>query len=172
MWHDIEAEVDLLNFGVVADAAAQLVRDSRSKPLTIGISGGWGVGKSSLVNMIGSKLRGDADAEKRYITLEFNAWLYQGYDDARQALLQSVAETLAKVSKDRKPLLQKVMAWRHRIRWLKVAQLLGPTVGGAMLGTAVGPVALLSELSAASSMASERRIRTRKSRRCGLRTRR
>ena len=26
MWHDIEAEVDLLNFGVVARAAADLIR--------------------------------------------------------------------------------------------------------------------------------------------------
>ena len=56
MWHDIEAKVDLLNFHVVAVAAAQLVRDSGGQPLTIGISGGWGVGKSSLVKMIGATL--------------------------------------------------------------------------------------------------------------------
>ena len=28
MWHDIEAEVDLLNFGLVANAAATLIRDA------------------------------------------------------------------------------------------------------------------------------------------------
>ena len=54
MWHDIEAKIDLLNFNLVAEAAAQLVRDSEGQPLTIGISGGWGVGKSSLVKMIGA----------------------------------------------------------------------------------------------------------------------
>ena len=45
MWHDIEAEVDLLNFGVVARAAADLIRQAGGAPLTIGVSGGWGAGK-------------------------------------------------------------------------------------------------------------------------------
>jgi len=78
MWHDIEAKVDLLNFNVVAVAAGQLVRDSGGQPLTIGISGGWGVGKSSLVKMIGATLSKDNDSDKKYVFLEFNAWLYQG----------------------------------------------------------------------------------------------
>jgi hypothetical protein len=41
MWHDIEAEVDLLNFGLVANAAANLIRQAGDTPVTIGISGGW-----------------------------------------------------------------------------------------------------------------------------------
>ena len=51
MWHDIEAEVDLLNFGVVARAAADLIRQADGTPLTIGVSGGWGAGKSTLVKL-------------------------------------------------------------------------------------------------------------------------
>ena len=37
-----------------------------------------------------------------YVFVEFNAWLYQGYDDARAALLDTVASTLAKEADARK----------------------------------------------------------------------
>ena len=52
MWHDVETNKDLLNFTIVADTAAQLVRESAGQPLSIGVSGKWGTGKSSLVNAL------------------------------------------------------------------------------------------------------------------------
>jgi len=39
MWNDVEAKIDLLNFSHVAKAAAQLIQDAGSEPLTIGVSG-------------------------------------------------------------------------------------------------------------------------------------
>lgn len=79
MWHDVETTKDLLNFTVVADTAAQLVRESAGQPLSIGVTGNWGTGKSSLVKMIKASLV-KADAKKgKYVFLTFNAWLYQGY---------------------------------------------------------------------------------------------
>ena len=41
MWNDVETTNDLLNFGIVADTAAQLIRDSGNEPLSIGISGSY-----------------------------------------------------------------------------------------------------------------------------------
>lgn len=107
MWHDVETSTDLLNFSVVADTAAQLIRDSGGEPLSIGISGSWGVGKSSLVKMVAESLKKTESADKKYIFLDFNAWLYQGYDDARMALLQSVSDKLIKEAEDKKGLLEK-----------------------------------------------------------------
>ena len=143
MWHDIEAKVDLLNFSLVADAAAQLIRDSAGQPLTVGISGGWGVGKSSLVKMVGARLLADKGAEKQYVFLEFNAWLYQGFDDARQALLQAVSDKLIAVATERQTFLAKALAFRKRIRWLKLGRIAVPALAGMALGTAVGPVGTL-----------------------------
>ena len=57
MWHDVETTRDLLNFSVVAETAAQLIRESNGEPISIGISGKWGTGKSSLVKMIGNSLK-------------------------------------------------------------------------------------------------------------------
>lgn len=141
MWHDVETTKDLLNFSVVAETAAQLVRESGGQPLSIGVSGNWGTGKSSLVKMIGASLK-KADAEaKKYIFLEFNAWLYQGYDDARMALLQSVADMLVAESEQRKTHVDKALEFAKRVRWFRVGKLLAPTISGALLGgTLAGPV--------------------------------
>jgi predicted KAP-like P-loop ATPase len=143
VWHDIEAKVDLLNFNLVAEAAAQLIRDSEGQPLTIGISGGWGVGKSSLVKMVGATLLADKGADKQYVFLEFNAWLYQGFDDARQALLQAVSDKLIAIAKERQTFLDKALAFRKRIRWLKLGRIAAPAVAGMAVGTAFGPVGTL-----------------------------
>jgi len=141
MWHDVETTKDLLNFTVVADTAAQLVRESAGQPLSIGVSGNWGTGKSSLVKMIGASLR-EADAtDQKYVFLEFNAWLYQGYDDARMALLQSVADKLLAEAEERKTHVDKALEFVKRVNWLRVGKLLAPTVSGALLGgTLGGPV--------------------------------
>ena len=92
MWNDIETTDDLLNYSVIAQTAAQLIKDSDSMPLSIGVSGSWGTGKSSLVKMIGKTLKEQDAGSDQFVFLEFNAWLYQGYDDARLALLQSVSD--------------------------------------------------------------------------------
>jgi predicted KAP-like P-loop ATPase len=52
MWADVETSQDFLNFRVMAGLAAQMILDAKRKPLSIGISGGWGVGKSSMVKLI------------------------------------------------------------------------------------------------------------------------
>lgn len=138
MWHDIETEKDLLNFTVVADTAAQLVLESAGQPLSIGISGSWGTGKSSLVKMIGASLRKADVDECKYVFLEFNAWLYQGYDDARMALLQSVADKLLAEAEARKTHVEKAVEFVKRVNWLRVGKVLAPTVTGALAGGTIG----------------------------------
>ncbi len=138
MWHDVETNKDLLNFTVVADTAAQLVRESAGQPLSIGVSGNWGTGKSSLVKMIGASLRKADAGEGKYVFLEFNAWLYQGYDDARMALLQSVADNLLAEAEARKTHVDKAVEFVKRVSWLRVGKLLAPTVSGALVGGTVG----------------------------------
>ncbi len=142
MWHDIETTDDLLNFTVVADTAAQLVRELAGQPLSIGVSGSWGTGKSSLVKMIGASLeKADGDDGNNYIFLEFNAWLYQGYDDARMALLQTVAEKLLAEAERRESHADKAGEFLKRVNWLRLGKLLAPTVSSSLLGGVLcGPV--------------------------------
>ncbi len=138
MWHDLETTNDLLNFQSLSKVAAELIKDSGNEPLSIGISGSWGSGKSSLVKMIGKEL----DEEyTEYIFLEFNAWLYQGFDEAKIALLQSVSDKLLEKAQTDKDLLEKVKKLVKKINWFKLIKLSAPVVTGATIGgVAGGPV--------------------------------
>ena len=46
MWNDIETTQDFLNFSVIADTVAELIVESNGQPISIGVSGNWGAGKS------------------------------------------------------------------------------------------------------------------------------
>lgn len=152
MWNDIETTVDYLHFSVVADTVAELIIESNGNPISIGVSGNWGAGKSSMVKMIGESLKKNdsekAEKEKNYVFLEFNAWLYQGYDDARTALLQVVADKLNDEVKKRSSLkdtvVEKTKNFAKRINWLQLTKLLVPLTVGFIPGAApVGAIASL-----------------------------
>lgn len=147
MWHDIEAEVDLLNFGMVAHAASDLIRGACGAPLTIGVSGGWGAGKSTLVKLVKADLDASLKTEgvtPSFVLMEFNAWLYQGYDDARQALLQSVSDRLLEEAEKRKTFVDKAKEFSKRIKLLKLGQIAAPALTHIAVGTvAAGPLGAL-----------------------------
>ncbi|MFY3533274.1 MULTISPECIES: KAP family P-loop NTPase fold protein [Achromobacter] len=147
MWHDIEAEADLLNFGLVANAAANLIKNAGNSPVTIGISGGWGAGKSTLVKLVQAQLgQGIAPDDKKppYILMEFNAWLYQGYEDARQALLQAVADRLVEEASRRKTFIDNALDFAKRVKLLKLGRIVAPAVAHVAVGSvAAGPLGAL-----------------------------
>jgi len=140
MWNDVETTQDLLNFKVIADTAARMIKDGNGEPVSIGVSGSWGAGKSSLVQMIGESLK-SLDGGKNYIFVNFNAWLYQGYDDARMALLQKVADKILEESKSRATCIDKAKEFIKRINWLRAVKLMSPVATGIITGGVVaGPV--------------------------------
>lgn len=87
MWADNETATDLLGFSVHKDVIKQLVLTENLLPLTIGVFGDWGSGKSSVMRM----LQQDLEKEHEDIAcLYFNGWVFEGYDDAKAALLSSI----------------------------------------------------------------------------------
>lgn len=151
MWNDIETTQDFLNFSVVANTVAELVTESNGQPISIGVSGNWGAGKSSMVKMIGESLKktddGKEDKKKNYIFLDFNAWLYQGYDDARSALLQAVSDKLDEVVEERKPakkIADKAKDFAKRIKWFQLAKVMLPLAASFIPG--VAPAGALAAL--------------------------
>src|SRR5689334_18336861 len=85
MWPDNETERDFLNFTGVADTVAEIIVQAQGRPISIGVSGAWGVGKSSMIKLVRRALasRAQGGRPSEFVFVEFNAWLYQGYDDAR-----------------------------------------------------------------------------------------
>lgn len=103
MWADNETERDFLNFSCVAETVAEIIVQARGRPISIGVSGAWGIGKSSMIKLTRSAIaaREKTGGASKYVFVEFNAWLYQGYDDARAALMDVIAEKLEKEAESR-----------------------------------------------------------------------
>ncbi|WP_342804334.1 P-loop NTPase fold protein [Bradyrhizobium sp. CSA112] len=55
--------------------------------------------------------------------VEFNAWLYQGYDDARAALMEVIATALAKEAEQRRTGLEKAKELLQRVNWFRAVKL-------------------------------------------------
>lgn len=146
MWNDIETTTDYLHFSVVSKTVADLIIESENNPISIGVSGSWGAGKSSMVKMISQDLANQSNSNK-YIFLEFNAWLYQGYEDAKSALLQAVAmklnEEIKNQGKDKDDKIEnKFRKFMKRINWFQVSKLALPLFAGFFPGAApVGGIA-------------------------------
>ena len=61
MWSDNETARDFLNFSAVADTVAEIIVQARGRPISIGVSGAWGVGKSSMIKLIRGAFAGRAE---------------------------------------------------------------------------------------------------------------
>ena len=98
MWADNETTEDLLGFQVHADLIRSIVTDPEMLPATIGIFGDWGSGKTSVMRMLErsfdpNNYEKDSEERTKYervACLYFNGWLFEGYDDAKSAILSSI----------------------------------------------------------------------------------
>jgi len=64
MWADNETEVDLLGFDFLVDTLFVALTEPRLLPLTVGLLGDWGSGKSSLMRITRQELLKIRDDEE------------------------------------------------------------------------------------------------------------
>jgi hypothetical protein len=127
---DNETKVDLLNNEAIATTIVNLLCDRPDQPVTVGVHGDWGAGKSSVLEMIEAGFEG----ESKILCLKFNGWRFQGFEDAKIALIEGIVTGLV----EKRPLLTKageaVKAVFRRIDWLKVAKKAGGLAFTAFTG--------------------------------------
>jgi len=140
---DNETKVDLLNNDAIAKTIVSLIKDSKEQPISIGIHGDWGAGKSSILEMVEHDLNTSANgSDKKYSCIRFNGWRHQGFEDSKIALISSIISELEKKEKLGKKageILKKL--WKN-INWMSVAKTAGKTALGIATGTA--PITMLS----------------------------
>jgi predicted KAP-like P-loop ATPase len=115
---DNETKVDLLNNEALATTIVRAIRARPDQPVTIGVHGDWGAGKSSVLEMIEAGLK----TETSVLCLKFNGWRFQGFEDAKIALIEGIVGGLieerslwTKASEATKNILK-------RLDWLKLAR--------------------------------------------------
>jgi predicted KAP-like P-loop ATPase len=90
MWSDNETDLDLLNVAYLVSAITETVLRINLLPITVGVFGDWGSGKSSIVRMAQKELGEHDDA----FCLSFNGWLFEGYEDAKVALMGTILDEI------------------------------------------------------------------------------
>ena len=95
MWSDIETDKDLLGFSVHVNLIKDIVTNEKNLPITIGLYGDWGSGKSSVLRILEKQLKKDNDT----IVIYFDGWIFESFDDAKLALIQGIVDELEKSEK-------------------------------------------------------------------------
>ena len=142
MWSDNETDIDFLNFTSVADTIAEIIHQADGRPISIGVSGAWGVGKSSLVKLVRASI--EANNNKSYLFVDFNAWLYQGYDDVRAALVEMIAKQIEEEAQRQQKGIDKAKDLMKRVNWLRVLKVSATTATSLAFG--LPPVGALGDI--------------------------
>ena len=143
MWSDNETARDYVNFSGVSKTIAEIVLSARGDPVSIGVSGSWGVGKSSMLRLTRAEIeaRLDEPDARKVLFVDFNAWLYQGYDDARAALIDVILEKLKEEAKNQEGMVDRVNTLFQRVNWLRTARAAAPMAISLLTGVPVGGAA-------------------------------
>ena len=90
MWSDNETLSDCIDYNHLITAISGIVDNPDLLPCSVGIFGDWGSGKSSLMKM----LEESYSDKKDVLTIKFNGWLFEGYEDAKTGLMGRIVDEI------------------------------------------------------------------------------
>jgi hypothetical protein len=135
MWADNETTVDLLGFDYLVDALLVVLTEPKLLPVTVGLAGDWGSGKTSLMSMTAAALHAE---DPRFVTVTFSPWRFEDYEDVKAALMTAVIDALDERVSSQPSLRERVgdrlTRLRERVWQMGVAR--GAATGGALLAGA------------------------------------
>lgn len=85
----------------MVDMVVDIATNRDLSPSTIGLYGDWGSGKSSLMKLAQKKIEeknteiGDEKDSIKTLCIEFNGWLFEGYEDTKTSLCGVILDALA-----------------------------------------------------------------------------
>lgn len=119
--NDQETATDLLYYTPIAKTVERLLRESRGAPVTIGVHGDWGAGKSSVLRMTEQLLK----ADKRVCCIWFNGWTFEGFEDAKTVVIQTIVDELRRARPGSAKVAEAAKKVLRRVDWFKLAKQAG-----------------------------------------------
>lgn len=144
--HEKVSDTDLFEDKTHEKVASNLNKVIRSEQsaVTIGLEGGWGSGKSTVVNLLRGKL---SEGEKITLIYLFDAWAHDG-DPLRRIFLEGLIDEIVSQDKDQN-LTQKLKAIRAEISGKKKKVDVKTRKSASMLGGFLSLSAIFVPLGAA-----------------------
>lgn len=133
MWADNETKDDLLGYQVHADLLRDVVLDPSMLPISIGVFGDWGSGKSSLMLLMQNaidewktkteeenKKKGAVQKNAKVLQVMFNSWQFEDYEDTKLTLIETILSAVIKDIEDHRDVFEKADACLSKIKYLKL----------------------------------------------------
>ena len=157
MWPDKETEIDYLNFGYMVDLIADIATNRELSPSTIGLYGDWGSGKSSLMKLVQKEIEEKYPKNEKKkdtvktLCIEFNGWLFEGYEDTKTSLCGAILDALA----DEKRFSKEVTDYaKELIKKIDINKILGKGVKYGLDLFLSGGIGILTDLSLSSLLST------------------
>ncbi|MGV9802014.1 KAP family P-loop NTPase fold protein [Mycobacterium sp. NPDC003449] len=96
LWSDEPTARDLLSFDAVAATVVDAVLDDKLDPIALGLSGSWGSGKTSVLELVNAQLEArNANAEDGHIlVISTQPWRYDPAVGPKESLIAEVLDAL------------------------------------------------------------------------------
>jgi hypothetical protein len=116
LWDDNPSGIDLLGFNAIVAPVLQAIGAPQLDPVTIGIHGPWGGGKSTILGLIGQAL----EDQKRYLVVRTDPWEYDDHGDIKGTVIAEVLGALDMRYGETAGLKEKTQGLLKRISWARI----------------------------------------------------
>lgn len=151
MWADNETDEDLLGFAIHANLVKSIATDPSLLPVTIGLFGDWGGGKSSILKILERDLRDKGTDDPEHLVVYFDTWVFEGYEDAKSAILAVLLKSLKEHRTIGPKIKDEVAGLLRRVNWMKAAKT-GLSAAASFLTS--NPLPLIASLATVAGNAS------------------
>lgn len=132
LWSDEPATEDLLAFRAVAETAADAIFDDGLDPVAIGLSGAWGSGKTSVLELIKSEItERSKDIDRKVLVIPTQPWLYDPAIGPKESLIAEVLGALGNEFNDEDPVgkagLDAFKRLVRKVNWSKAVKMAAKT---------------------------------------------
>lgn len=152
MWSDKETSKDLLGFNVHASLLKSVVTNEKNLPITIGLYGDWGSGKSSVLEILKEQLKDDEET----VVIYFDGWAFESFDDAKIALIQGIVDELeknkkflSKVGEGLSELKEDFVKLKDSINWMRLLKVTAKMAVPTLTAFATGGASIIPTIALA-----------------------
>lgn len=128
LWSDEPAVQDLLSFKAVAATVADALFDDELDPVAIGLSGAWGSGKTSVLELVQAEIKERSEANETYVlVIPTQPWRYDPAVGPKESLIAEVLAALSQEFSDTDPAgkagLDALKKLVRKVNWSKAVKM-------------------------------------------------
>jgi hypothetical protein len=133
LWSDEPATQDLLAFRAVAETVADSLFEDDLDPVAIGLSGAWGSGKTSVLELVMSEInqRSSTTADRKVLVIPTQPWRYDPAVGPKESLISEVLGALSKEFNTEDPVgkagLDAFKKLVRKVNWSKAVKMVART---------------------------------------------